>query len=70
MSLEVVNAFELYDSARRAWRKAEFMATEMAVERMGGVVIHHSAITVDSTRVAPDGRLRAQTADSPVESKS
>lgn len=60
MSKILVYAFELYDPVRRAWRRGDFMATALAVERMGGVVIHSSATSVDVAQVRPDGRLERE----------
>ena len=60
MPIVTVYEFELFDPVRRSWRKADFLATALAVERLGGVVLHASARTVDAASVAPDGRLRPQ----------
>ena len=60
MPLCVVYSFEFYDPVRRAWQRADVMATAMAVERMGGVVIHSSARSVDAARVGADGILGAE----------
>lgn len=59
MGFVTVFEFELFDPVRRAWNRADFMATAQAVERMGGVVIHRTARTVEAAAVGPDGRLKA-----------
>ena len=60
MPMCLVYSFELYDPVRRAWQRGESMATALAVERMGGVVIHSSARSVDDLHVGLDGLLKPE----------
>ena len=40
---------------RRAWKRVEQRGTVEAITRIGGVAIQSSALTVDASRVGPDG---------------
>src|SRR5438270_8837396 len=46
-----VYEYEKFDPQQRRWRKAETMATAVAIERAGGVMLRLTALVVDASRV-------------------
>ena len=60
MSTMAVYQYELFDRASRSWRSPGIYATQAAIERMGGVILHSTMLQVAESRIGPDGVVTAQ----------